>query len=216
MEIIIGHMFRMDLTEKCLDAIPDSNKIILIDISPKGEAKNYAENHKKHIQYVRGPGYPKQWCFSQLINEGAKLCKGDFFMIMGNDVLLNEGVTEEIDEEISKCDEKVGILGPCRDGRIPLLHINIIRRKCFEDVGGFDERFYPVCGEDQDYYVRLAKKGWKFKCLPIDYLHMEGGHHSRVEVPSEQYKKFVDKWGFPPSGSKYYEIINKVIITCKK
>ena len=216
MEIIVGHMFRMDLTEKCLDAIPDSNKIILIDISPKGEAKNYSENHKKHIQYVRGPGYPNQFCTSKTWNEGTKRCKDNWFMIINNDVLINNGEIKKIEEEIKNCDEKVGIIGPCREGRIPILHIGIFRRKCFDDVGWFDERFYPCAGEDQDYYVRLAKKGWKYKCIPIEYLHMEGGHHSRVESPSKQYKTFIDKWGFPPSGPEYYEIISKGVITCKK
>ncbi len=212
MEIIVGHMFRMDLTKMCLDSIPDSHKIILIDISPSGEAKNYCENRKKHIQYVRGDAYPHQFCTSRTWNEGIKLCKGDFFMIINNDVIINKGEIEKIEEEIKNCDEKVGILGPCR-GKIPILHIGIFRRKCFDDVGWFDEIFYPCAGEDQDYYVRLAEKGWKYKCISIDYIHMEGGHHSRVEIPAEQYKTFVDKWGFPPSESEYYKIINKSIIT---
>ena len=211
MEIIMPHLFRMDLTKMCLDAIPDSHKIILIDISATGEAKNYCENRKKHIQYVRGPGYPKQWCFSKMANEGAKLCKEDFFMVMSNDILFNKGEIEKIEQETKNCDGKVGVLGPCR-GRIPTLPFNIFRKKCFDELGGFDERFYPACGEDQDFYVRLAKRGWKFKCISVNYIHVEGGHHSRIENPAEQYKKFVDKWGFPPSLSEYYEIINKAII----
>ena len=211
MEIIMPHLFRMDITKMCLDAIPDSNKIILIDISTTGEAKNYCENRKKHIQYVRGPGYPNQWSFAKMSNEGAKLCKGDFFIIMSNDILLNKGVIEKIDEEINKCDEKVGILGPCR-GMIPILPINVYRKKCFENIDGFDERFYPSCGEDQDFFVRMAKKDWKYKCILMDYLHVEGGHHCRIEDPIKQFNKFVNKWGFPPSGPRYYEIINKMMI----
>jgi len=212
MEIIVGHLFRMDITKMCLDAIPDSNKIILIDLSVNGEAKNYAENRKKHIQYVRGPGYPNQWCASKMVNEGAKLCVGDFFMTMGNDVLFNKGEIKKIDEEIKKCNEKVGILGPCRGGRTPIMHFNVYRKKCFDDVGEFDERFHPCGGEDEDYYLRLAKKGWKYKCILIDYFHVEGGHHSRIETPGEQAKRFVDKWGFAPEGSEWHAIVGKIVI----
>ena len=46
----------------------------------------------------------------------------------------------------------------------------------------------------------------------MDYQHVEGGHHCRIEDPIKQFNKFVNKWGFPPSGPGYYEIINKMIL----
>ena len=132
-------------------------------------------------------------------------------MTMNNDVLFNKGEIEKIEDEVKKCDEKVGMIGPCR-GTIPIMQFNAYRKKCYDDIGGFDERFYPCCGEDQDIFIRLAQGGWKYKRIKVDYQHVEGGHHCRIEIPAEQYKKFLDKWGFPPSGNKYYEIINKVIV----
>jgi len=36
----------------------------------------------------------------------------------------------------------------------------LVRRKAFEDVGGFDEAFFLYC-EETDFLLRLAQKGWK-------------------------------------------------------
>ncbi len=209
MEIIVPHLFRMDITKMCLDAIPDSNKIILIDISTTGEAKNYAENHKKHIQYVRGPGYPNQWCFSKMANEGSKRCEGEWFMIICNDILFNKGEIEKIEEQTKNCSQDIGIIKHLGWWG---LFWGAFRKKCFDELNGFDEIFYPCGGEDQDFYLRLVKKGMKIKLISIDFMHIEGGHHCRIETPSEQLKKFVNKWGFAPEGSEWHDIVDKGVI----
>lgn len=206
MEIIVPHLFRMDITKICLDAIPDSNKIILIDISTTGEAKNYAENHKKHIEYIRGEGFPNQWCFSKMSNEGAKRCKEEWFMIVCSDILFNKGEIEKIEEEIKNCDENIGII---KHAGWWGLYWGVFRKKCFDELEGFDERFYPCCGEDQDFYLRLVKAGWKIKTMKADWLHIEGGHHCRIENPREQYNKFVNKWGFAPEGPEWHAIVDQ-------
>jgi len=211
MEIVVGHLFRMDITRMCLDAIPDSNKIILIDISTTGEARNYAENRKKHIEYVRGPSYPNQWGSAKLWNEGAKLCKGEWFAIMTNDILINKGEIEKIEKVTRHCADDIGVLKQW-DTPPKGLAINIFRRKCFDDVGEFDEIFHPTGGEDQDFYLRATQKGWKIKWIPIDWFHVEGGHHCRIEVPREQYNKFVNKWGFAPEGPEWHAIVDKATV----
>ena len=193
----------------CLDAIPDSYKIILIDISTTGEAKNYAMNRKKHIEYIRGSAYPNQWCFSKMLNEGARRCKGEWFMLVCNDILFNKGQIEKIEEQIKDCHNDIGIIK--HSGWWGLLW-GAFRKKCYDDLEGFDERFYPCCGEDQDFYLRLVKKGWKIKPIKIDFMHIEGGHHSRIENPAEQLKKFVDKWGFAPEGPEWHDIVDKGVV----
>ena len=209
MEIIIPHLFRMDITKTCLDAIPDSHKIILIDISVTGEARNYAENRKKHIEYIRGPAHPNQWCFSKMANEGAKRCKGEWFMIVCNDILLNKGEIEKIVEQIKNCSQDIGMI---KDSGWWGLLLGVFRKECYDELQGFDERFYPCGGEDQDFYLRLVKKGLKIKLISIDFMHIEGGHHCRIENPSEQFKKFVDKWGFAPEGQEWHKIIDKGVV----
>lgn len=54
----------------------------------------------------------------------------------------------------------------------------MIRRDAYEDVGGFDERFYPAWYEDVDFCRRLKTKGWEVYFMPqARFLH-EGGYSS--------------------------------------
>ena len=41
----------------------------------------------------------------------------------------------------------------------------LIRRECFDAVGGFDERFFMYC-EDTDICLRFAERGWNIVYLP--------------------------------------------------
>ena len=52
----------------------------------------------------------------------------------------------------------------------------MIRRDAFEDVGDFDEQFYPAWYEDVDFCRRLKAKGWQVYFAPeAQFLH-EGGY----------------------------------------
>jgi GT2 family glycosyltransferase len=52
----------------------------------------------------------------------------------------------------------------------------MIRRAAFEEVGGFDEQFYPAWYEDVDFCRRLTDAGWEIYYAPsAEFLH-EGGY----------------------------------------
>jgi GT2 family glycosyltransferase len=65
----------------------------------------------------------------------------------------------------------------------PPLHVDqpaaaalMIRRDAFDEVGGFDEQFYPAWYEDVDFCQRLKARGWEIYFAPrAEFLH-EGGY----------------------------------------
>lgn len=52
----------------------------------------------------------------------------------------------------------------------------LIRRKAWEQLGGFDELFYPLWFEDVDFCLRLRKQGWRIRYLPIHAGCHSGAH----------------------------------------
>lgn len=64
----------------------------------------------------------------------------------------------------------------------------MIRRDAYEEVGGFDERFYPAWYEDVDFCRRLRKEGWEIYFVPkARFLH-EGGY-SADTLGTEKFAK---------------------------
>jgi GT2 family glycosyltransferase len=51
----------------------------------------------------------------------------------------------------------------------------MIRRKAFEQVGLFDERFKLYGNEDNDYCIRMVRAGWKLAYYMGTYVHHWGG-----------------------------------------
>jgi N-acetylglucosaminyl-diphospho-decaprenol L-rhamnosyltransferase len=56
----------------------------------------------------------------------------------------------------------------------------MVRRDAYEDIGGFDEQFYPAWYEDVDFCRRLKANGWEIYFLPkAEFLH-EGGYSAQA------------------------------------
>lgn len=63
----------------------------------------------------------------------------------------------------------------------------MFRRSLFQELGGFDERFYPVWFEDVDFCLRAAKAGYRNWYEPRSAAIHEGGHSvTRVTLPERQ------------------------------
>jgi hypothetical protein len=52
----------------------------------------------------------------------------------------------------------------------------MIRRDAFDQIGGFDERFYPAWYEDVDFCSRLDRAGWEIYFIPDAVFIHEGGY----------------------------------------
>ncbi len=63
----------------------------------------------------------------------------------------------------------------------------MFRRSLFEELGGFDERFYPAWFEDVDFCLRANKAGYRNWYEPGSTAVHEGGHSvTRVTLPERQ------------------------------
>ncbi|MFH1892526.1 MAG: glycosyltransferase family 2 protein [Candidatus Zixiibacteriota bacterium] len=62
----------------------------------------------------------------------------------------------------------------------------MIRRSCFEEVGGFDARFFMYC-EDTDLCIRFAGRGWKVVFLPAAEIVHEWAASWRQSIHTRYY-----------------------------
>jgi GT2 family glycosyltransferase len=56
----------------------------------------------------------------------------------------------------------------------------MIRRDAYEEVGGFDERFYPAWYEDVDFCRQLKAHGWEIYFAPQAEFPHEGGYSAEA------------------------------------
>lgn len=71
-----------------------------------------------------------------------------------------------------------------RDVEQPAGAFLLIRRTVWEQLGGFDELFYPLWFEDVDFCLRLAHAGWRIRYLPERVGIHEGAHSIRDLEPA--------------------------------
>ena len=66
----------------------------------------------------------------------------------------------------------------------------MVRRDAYDEVGGFDEQFYPAWYEDVDFCRRLKAKGWETYFVPdAEFLH-EGGYSAEALGSSDFLRSF--------------------------
>lgn len=84
-------------------------------------------------------------------------------------------------------------------------------RKTWEDIGGFDERYFPCDMEDVDLSTTALYKGYHLVELSNDWFHHLGGQTinklniDRLKITQEHRTIFLEKW------SSHWETINNVI-----
>src|SRR6185295_2582221 len=56
----------------------------------------------------------------------------------------------------------------------------LVRRSAYEEVGGFDSRFYPAWYEDVDFCKRMKAAGWRIYFDPTAQFTHEGGYSAKA------------------------------------
>jgi GT2 family glycosyltransferase len=59
----------------------------------------------------------------------------------------------------------------------------MIRRDAYDEIGGFDEQFYPAWYEDVDFCRRLKARGWDIYFVPRAEFNHEGGYSADALGP---------------------------------
>lgn len=157
--------------------------------------------HMPDAELCTGKSRSKLFSRSQAINDAAKKAKGDIFVIVDGDIIydpeiivqsikaldksawvvpyskfinLSEQQTQELLKANPKC--PTNIEGPARKYN-SVGGINVVPRKNFEKVHGFDERFVGWGREDDAFATAMNTLCGKYTRLPRSIYHL---WHPRV------------------------------------
>lgn len=61
----------------------------------------------------------------------------------------------------------------------------LVRREAFDEIGGFDDQFFPAWYEDVDFCARLHAARWEVRFAPKARFIHEGGYSAQALGPSE-------------------------------
>ena len=112
--------------------------------------------------------------YTKAINEGASLAKGEYLILMNDDVeLLGQTKNTWLEMlELPFSEQRMAVTGPiikhCETTAIlfVLFFCAMIPRKIFELLCGLDEQFNPGFGEDIDFCARVAKHEYLIRAVP--------------------------------------------------
>lgn len=167
-----------DCLKPCIDSIirdtdlSDKEIIVVMNGCTDG-TKQYLDSLDQPIvilEFSDPIGYPKA------INAGLKVSKGDYLILLNNDVTFLEwgGKNTWVNQLLEPFNivPNCGITGCFKsynadiDRNFLIFFCVMISRQCFNNVGYLNEIFSPGSSEDIDYCVRAEKKGFVLEQIP--------------------------------------------------
>lgn len=132
--------------------------------------------------------------FAKSVNRGLKLAKGDYIMVVNNDIEMTEGTLEMLAVPNT-------VTSPRSNGWSQPFWGSFfcIPRNVYERIGGLDEQFEIGYYEDDDYIKRLELAGIPMKCIEECNIVTFGGATMKLfnvkELSEANKDKFLKKWG---------------------
>jgi len=170
-----------DLLKPCLESIIkytdlDDVEIIVVANGCNDGTQEYWEGSEEHfvlLDYPEALGYPKA------TNEGIKVAKGEYIILMNNDVVLtpqNKNEWLRILEKPFLEDDGVGITGPLRLVNQNLMKafmvffLVMIKKEVFDKIGLLDEVYGMGAGEDTEFCILAEEAGYRCVQVPTDEM----------------------------------------------
>ncbi len=233
--IIMLNLNTSDYTEETINSIQHHTgypyELIIVDNGSNDKSMDVLKRLKKNKMIDKIVTSNKNLGFAGGNNLGAKEATGDYICFINNDVIVSpKWLTKLID--VFK-DEKTGAVGPVSNNvgglefpqrvsftnekegiieEIPRLSgfCIVLRKKVFDKIGGWDDRFFPGFFEDDDLCIRLQEEGYNLKYCGNSFIHhkMQSTFAKNKldgnKIYMENKARFEQKWK-----GKYPSVINK-------
>jgi GT2 family glycosyltransferase len=189
---------------KCLESLEKitypNYEVIVVDNGSENHEAEFLKANSIHAQVVANGS---NLGFAGGNNVGIRRALGeskDYVLLLNNDTTVEPSFLSILVDKIEK-DKSIGVIAPRLYNyddhskiQLPgILHVGgnvdtlsgaafLVRRETWEDVGLFDEVFYPAYCEDRDFFERVKKHGYKLVCVAESKVyHKMGATSSRYK-----------------------------------
>ena len=212
MDIIMSHIFNSYYTVRALESVGSNRRVYLVDNSFCGELRSYAQRHsevvyiKPQVRATFGDGvftWRPLTCADSW-NLAMEKAESEWVINVNPDVILWPGALDCLELAIEGRHSRDVVLLRTTLG----FNVWAGHRASLLRLGGFDNRFKPCAGEDEDILCRITEEGLKWSVVQIQGVHHDGGHKNRIDGYCNV-AVFTEKWGFPPSSAEYKKFIER-------
>lgn len=224
-------MAEVESFRKCVEKCPDKSKLVIVNNWTNPEIATQCDEFEKLGSEVHR--HPENIGCSGAMNIGVnKLGEGlDFVIILSPSALFTNSVedfvrvienTERIEKNYfywSIAKENLAQPGTRTD-----MHAFAITKRCFDEVGNYDENYYPVYYDDADYGYRMGRIGATKTPVDIDRISQDlGGGVGKDKKIFDLYwanvnhlhDYYVRKWGGEIGNEKFTHPYNDEKLTIR-
>lgn len=193
----------MDCVNSVKQFSGDDYELIVVDNGSTVRTDYWEKQADQYIRFEENKGISAGW------NAGIKAAKGEYVVILGDDVIVRPGYLEAMHEALQR--PNAGVSNPYVE-HLPV-GIGIVNdykwfsgacfmlpKETIKKVGYFYEGFDKANFEDSDYWARVMAHGLKlYKNFAVQVQHKEGQtlHAPDISSRFEKNKQiFRERWGF--------------------
>lgn len=179
--VIPSFNHRKDLLEPCLESIRRHTDLGHVEVIVV--ANGCTDGTEGHVLSLGEPfrclSYTSPLGYTKAVNEGLKVARGDYVVLLNNDTVLAEQPKDSwLDLMLRPFleDPRTGITGPVKawwdcggvKRSFMAFWCAMVPRKLFTEIGFLDEIFSPGMGEDADFSIRVEEAGYRLVRVPND------------------------------------------------
>jgi hypothetical protein len=212
-DIIMSYIFHSHYALKALESLGSERRIHLVDNSYWGELAIHARRNP-HIDYIRPQinrqrGPPFSWhplTCAESWNLAMSRAETPYVINVNPDMIVIPQTLPMI--ELVLGDHGIDDIAVWQTPYYWNIWLGKVEA-LLQDLGGFDARFRPCAGEDEDMLVRISTSGkWKWSVMNVPAHHQDGGHKDRVDEYCNV-STFVEKHGWRPHSPEYNKVLQQ-------
>ena len=194
-----------------LKALPKNSEVIVVDDGSTDGSKEYLKTTTKNLKVIFND---RNLGFSKVCNQAAKSAKGEFLVLLNNDVIPEKGFLKPALNHFNDPDVfavsfnepqfgwakiwwRGGFIHHGTGGRGKKSHIcawasggsAVFRKSMWRELGGLDKLYEPFYWEDFDLGYRAWRRGWKIIWEPGSIVYHR--HESTISKFSRDYVNLI-------------------------